>query len=60
MSTTLSKKELRSQVTQKLMDIFTDLKSELGEKKFDKNIKKASKNLIDGLAHERLTEINKI
>jgi uncharacterized membrane-anchored protein YjiN (DUF445 family) len=51
MSTILSKKELRSEVTKKLLDVFAGFKEELGEKKFEKNIKRASKNLIDGLKH---------
>jgi hypothetical protein len=51
MSTILSKKELRSEVTKKLLDVFAGFKEELGEKKFEKNVKRASKNLIDGLKH---------
>jgi DNA-binding transcriptional regulator YbjK len=51
MSTILTKKEQRSEVAKKLMDVFAGFKVELGEKKFEKNVRKASKNLIEGLKH---------
>ena len=56
MSTILSRKDLRAQVSEKLHEVFAGLKSELGHKKFEKNIKKASKNLVDGIKEDEEEE----
>lgn len=43
-----SKKSLRKEVASTLNEIFTDIKQAVGDKKFDKKVKKASKVLTAG------------
>ena len=43
-----AKKTLRTQIEDKLFSTFEDLKSKVGEKKFNRHVKKASKILAAG------------
>lgn len=45
----LSKKDLRNQVAQTLISTFEGLKDAVSQKKFKRNIKKASKALLTGV-----------
>ncbi len=49
---TTNKKMLTNMVANKLNDSLTSLKVELGEKKFDKRIKKAAKKLVAGIKNK--------
>jgi hypothetical protein len=57
-----SKKKVKSEIEKKLEIVFADFKTELGEKKFNHRIKKASKILLHGLkkkAENKIVEIKK-
>ena len=45
----LSKKIIIDEITPKLTDVLSTLKQYLGEKKFNKRIKKATKLLVEGI-----------
>lgn len=47
--TATTKKQVLSDFIQKLEAVLSDLKNELGEKKFNKRLKKAAKLLLQGL-----------
>lgn len=49
MPQSVTKKQLRSQVAATLTNTFDGLKNELSDKKFQRNIKRASKALLAGL-----------
>ncbi len=51
-----SKKSLRKEVASTLNEIFTDIKQAVGDKKFDKKVKKASKVLTAGAAKKTKKE----
>jgi hypothetical protein len=46
------KKEIRSQITDQLQSVLSDLKERIGEKKFDRRVSKATKLLAAGLKPE--------
>ena len=46
---TTTKKELRSEIEQKMATTFDGLKDSVSSKKFNRNIKKASKVLLSGI-----------
>lgn len=52
-------KQLRKKIAEMLETTFTDLKKKVGEKKFEKNIKKASKVLASGAATKQKTKTSK-
>lgn len=53
------KKQLRKKIAEMLETTFTDLKKKVGEKKFEKHIKKASKVLASGAATKQKTKTSK-
>lgn len=48
------KKDLRMHVSQSLVEMFKDFETVVGKRKFQKNIKKASKVLITNVKPEKL------
>jgi hypothetical protein len=52
----LSRKIIINEITPKLTDALSTLKQYLGEKKFNKRVKKATKLLVEGI---KLPELNK-
>lgn len=53
------KKQLRKKIAETLETTFTDLKKQVGEKKFEKHVKKASKVLAAGAALKTKTKAAK-
>ncbi|MGC4037623.1 MAG: hypothetical protein QM764_16805 [Chitinophagaceae bacterium] len=49
----LLKKTAKSDISKKIEDALTEVKAELGEKKFRKRLKKASALFIDGLSIQK-------
>jgi hypothetical protein len=49
MKNTVSKKNMRKTISDQLYTVLSALKEHLGEKKFEKRIKKASKMLVSGI-----------
>jgi len=49
MKNTVSKKNMRKTISDQLYTVLSALKERLGEKKFEKRIKKASKMLVSGI-----------
>lgn len=55
-SSTVGKKELRKQLTDKIEAAIPELKTTLGEKKFHNRIKKAVKHITEGLHKKEATK----
>lgn len=55
-TTTLSKREIRDQIMQKIEKALSDVKAEVGEKDFKKRIRKAAKVMAAGL-HKPKAEV---
>ncbi len=56
----MTHKEIKKEIHSKLEAALTDLKSQLGEKKFNNRIKKAAKLLTEGLGKEEKPEAPKV
>lgn len=54
-----AKKTLRTQIENKLLSTFEDLKSKVGEKKFNRHVKKASKILAAGAKDQKPKKVKK-
>jgi hypothetical protein len=59
MAQRVTKKQLRVQIKQTLLTTFDELKSDLSDKKFQRNVRRASKVLLAGLSVKKVAKKTK-
>jgi hypothetical protein len=59
MAQRVTKKQLRVQIRQTLLTTFDELKNELSDKKFQRNVRRASRILLDGVSVKKAKKTKK-